>query len=266
MTMRVAAPRAVLPLAAPDDFWGRIGDWLQRNQRAIRVVQWSVVAVYAVLLCVPVLLPLPGRAAFLWNDFTRFAQFVFWGVWWPFVLVATMLVGRMWCGLLCPEGAVTEFASSRGRGRATPRWMTWPGCSRKLAAFVERHAHVAAAMRDQRRDAELRREVRHVDPLHLPKQLRGDVSGCRHPLEIAPPAMLFRRPVGYEQIGEELAERRIVASPADANEVDEGFGLQQLGLRLRPNPHALTVGVEEHQMRYALGMPQGICDGEGAAL
>lgn len=127
MTMRVAPPRAVLPLAAPDDFWGRSGDWLQRNQRAIRVVQWSVVAVYAVLLCVPVLLPLPRSAAFLWNDFTRFAQFVFWGVWWPFVLVATMLVGRMWCGLLCPEGAVSEFASSRGRGRATPRWMTWHG-------------------------------------------------------------------------------------------------------------------------------------------
>ncbi len=69
MTVRVALPQASLPLSAPEDVWGRIGDWLQRNQRAIRMVQWGVVAVYAVLLCVPVLLPLPGSAAYLWNDF-----------------------------------------------------------------------------------------------------------------------------------------------------------------------------------------------------
>ncbi len=46
------------------------------------------------------------------------------------------------------------------------------------AAFLERHAHVAAAMRYQGRDAQLRREVQHVDALHMLKQLRGDVGAC----------------------------------------------------------------------------------------
>jgi polyferredoxin len=105
----------------------KIGDWLQRNQSSIRTVQWTVVLVYAVLLIVPVFLPLPDNTAYLWNDFTRFAQFTFWGVWWPLVLLSTALVGRIWCGILCPEGAISEFASAHGRGRAIPRWMTWRG-------------------------------------------------------------------------------------------------------------------------------------------
>jgi polyferredoxin len=129
MTIRIVPDLAGPPvkLAPQPDLWARIGDWLQRRQRAIRAMQWSVVSIYAVLLVVPVLLPLPDRTAYLWSNVTRFAQFVFWGIWWPFVLVGTALVGRMWCGLLCPEGSITEFASGRGLGKATPRWMTWSG-------------------------------------------------------------------------------------------------------------------------------------------
>lgn len=129
MTVRVVPDFARPPLAVapPPDAWALIGDWLRRHQRTIRATQWTVVAIYAALLVIPVLLPLPDNAAYLWSNVTRFAQFVFWGVWWPFVLVSTALVGRMWCGLLCPEGAISEFASRRGLGRATPRWMTWPG-------------------------------------------------------------------------------------------------------------------------------------------
>lgn len=115
-----------VPHAEQLDIWARIGDWLQRHQQTIRAVQWTVVAVYIVLLVVPVLLPLPGNTSYLWTNFTRFAQFIFWGIWWPFVILATALVGRVWCGLLCPEGTITEFASSVGTGKATPRWMTWP--------------------------------------------------------------------------------------------------------------------------------------------
>jgi len=105
----------------------RIGEWLARNQATIRRIQWAVVVIYFTLLTVPAFLPLPGSASFIWNDATRLAQFVFWGLWWPFVLLSTALVGRVWCGLLCPEGAITEFASRHGRGRAIPRWMLWGG-------------------------------------------------------------------------------------------------------------------------------------------
>jgi len=113
--------------ARGNDVWQRIGTWLASHQRHIRRTQWSMVAVYGALLVVPALLPLPDHTATLWNNVTRFAQFGFWGIWWPFVLLSTALVGRVWCGLLCPEGSLSELASRHGRGGAIPRWLQWPG-------------------------------------------------------------------------------------------------------------------------------------------
>jgi polyferredoxin len=100
---------------------------MRRNGASIRALQWIVVAVYAILILVPVFLPLPDETAHLWSNLTLIAQFAFWGVWWPFVLVSMVLMGRVWCGVLCPEGALTEFASRHGRGKAIPRWMRWGG-------------------------------------------------------------------------------------------------------------------------------------------
>jgi polyferredoxin len=68
-----------------------IGDWLMRNQRAIRAVQWLVVLVYFTLLIVPVLLPLPTRIEHIWTNVTLLSQFIFWGIWWPFVLLSMVL-------------------------------------------------------------------------------------------------------------------------------------------------------------------------------
>ncbi len=112
----------------------RLGDWLSTHQAAIRRVQWAVVAVYATLLVAPVFLPAPVRTSHIWTHLTLFSQFVFWGLWWPFVLLSMALVGRAWCGLLCPEGALTEVASERGLGRSTPHWIKWRGWP--FAAFA----------------------------------------------------------------------------------------------------------------------------------
>ncbi|BCZ78338.1 4Fe-4S binding domain-containing protein [Paraburkholderia terrae] len=103
------------------------GNWMQRHGAAIRGIQWVVVAVYAFLILVPAFTELPGDTAHLWNNLTLAAQFVFWGIWWPFVLLSMVMLGRVWCGVLCPEGALAEFASKYGRGWAIPRWMRWGG-------------------------------------------------------------------------------------------------------------------------------------------
>jgi polyferredoxin len=105
----------------------RAGEWLVRHQSAVRQLQWWVVGVYLMLVAVPAFLPLPDRSAHILSNLTLFAQFVFWGIWWPFVLLSMVLVGRTWCGLICPEGTLTEFASRYGQGRALPRWLTWGG-------------------------------------------------------------------------------------------------------------------------------------------
>ena len=113
-------PRSRAVLAA-------IGEALRRHRRTILALQWLVVGFYAVLVVVPALLPLPPSGETIVTNLTLFAQFAFWGIWWPFVIASTMLLGRAWCGLLCPEGTLTEFASRHGLGRAIPHWMRWTG-------------------------------------------------------------------------------------------------------------------------------------------
>ena len=104
-----------------------LGKWLATHQRAIRWVQWAIIVVYALLIIVPVFLPLPDESATLFHNITVFAGFLFWGIWWPFVLLSILLFGRLWCGVLCPEGALSEIANKYGRGKSIPKWMRWGG-------------------------------------------------------------------------------------------------------------------------------------------
>ena len=127
-------PIAPAPRASRRSALARAGEALRRPRRAILAVQWGVVALYALLVIVPALLPLPPAGASIASNLTLLAQFAFWGIWWPFVIAGTMLLGRAWCGLLCPEGTLTEFASRHGLGRAIPRWMRWSGWP--FAAFA----------------------------------------------------------------------------------------------------------------------------------
>jgi polyferredoxin len=105
----------------------QVGDFLRDHQRAIRRIQWVIVVFYVALLAIPAAMPLPDSTASVFNNLTIAAQFAFWGLWWPFVLISIPLFGRAWCGLFCPEGALTEWASRHGRGGAIPRWMRWGG-------------------------------------------------------------------------------------------------------------------------------------------
>jgi polyferredoxin len=133
MAQDLAAANLLQPLSTNarlrrlDVALARIGDALLRGRKLIQAVQWIVVAVYLVMISVPALMPLPVRAAHIWSDLTLFAQFVFWGLWWPFVLLSMVLVGRAWCGLLCPEGTLTQFASRHGPAHALPHWIMWKG-------------------------------------------------------------------------------------------------------------------------------------------
>ena len=155
-------PRRRQPLAA-------LGDWMARHRAAILAVQWAIVVAYALLVAVPAFLPHPnpearlfsgdfGAASFVdpaqlaadgtvaptqdkapyvaqWQErLVLLAQYLFWGVWWPFVILSMMLMGRVWCGVLCPEGALAEFASRHGRGGAIPKWLRWSGWP--VVAFV----------------------------------------------------------------------------------------------------------------------------------
>ncbi|OAN55207.1 hypothetical protein A6A04_11115 [Paramagnetospirillum marisnigri] len=107
---------------------------MARHAGAIQAFQWVMVAVYLLLVTVPAFLPPPDDSKHIWDNLVLFAQFAFWGVWWPFVMVSMLVMGRAWCGVFCPEGAMTEWASRRGLGRAIPPWLRWKGWP--FVAFV----------------------------------------------------------------------------------------------------------------------------------
>ncbi len=107
---------------------------MRRNRCLIIGVQWALVVFYLALVTVPAFLPAPALDARMLDHLTLFAQFLFWGIWWPFVIVSVMAVGRAWCGLFCPEGTLTELASRHGLGLPVPRWIKWSGWP--FVAFV----------------------------------------------------------------------------------------------------------------------------------
>lgn len=112
----------------------RVGNWMKAHQSLIIGIQWCIILLYLALILIPIFLPLPNDQSRILNHFTVFTQFVFWGIWWPFVLVSMILFGRLWCGVLCPEGALSEWAAKHGRGKAIPRWVRWGGWP--FVAFV----------------------------------------------------------------------------------------------------------------------------------
>ena len=126
--------RSETPAAPPVGVLARVGMAMRRHKRAIMAVQWVVVVFYFSLLIYPVFMPVPAEDAHILDNLRLFAQFLFWGVWWPFVMLGTMLMGRVWCGVFCPEGALTELASRHGLGRPIPRWLRWSGWP--FVAFV----------------------------------------------------------------------------------------------------------------------------------
>lgn len=112
---RLSEPAPARPAGAVQ----RLGLWLRDRQALLSWLQGGMVLLYALVLLLPVLL-LEGGVG-------RIAQLLIWGLWAPGVLLSVLLLGRLWCGAVCPEGALTALASRHGRGRAIPRWMRWPG-------------------------------------------------------------------------------------------------------------------------------------------
>ncbi len=131
----------------------RLGEGMRRHGATIRAIQWAVVVFYLGLVTVPAFLPLPPQGAHLVNNLVLFAQFLFWGIWWPFVMVSMLLFGRLWCGVFCPEGTLSEWASRHGRGKPVPRWLKWGGwpfvafiCTTVYGQLVSVYEYAQAAL------------------------------------------------------------------------------------------------------------------------
>lgn len=107
------------PPAFSNSILARFGNVLERHQKIVAVIQWSIVFIYFSLLVVPVWIAVPETGLT--------ARLVFWGIGWPLIVLSMMLFGRFWCGIFCPDGTLTEFISKHGKKRSIPRWIRWKG-------------------------------------------------------------------------------------------------------------------------------------------
>jgi len=82
---------------------------------------------FLAIIVLPLFLPEPAENSGPLNNFTRFASFAMWGLWFPLVFLSVVFSGRSWCGLLCPMGAASEWANKKGLQRAIPAWVRWEG-------------------------------------------------------------------------------------------------------------------------------------------
>ena len=104
-----------------------LGTAMRRHTGVIAGIQWTTVLFYLVLLVLPFFwLPAFGDAH-VHDKMDWWVRFVFWGLWWPLVMISMMLMGRVWCGVFCPEGTLTEAVSHYGLGLGIPPWMKWRG-------------------------------------------------------------------------------------------------------------------------------------------
>jgi hypothetical protein len=109
----------------------RLAGWVEwffvRNIKHLPLVHGVMFVAFLGLILVPALLPDPPEDATALDSVVLFANLALWGLWFPLVLLSVLATGRSWCGILCPMGAASEYASKRGLRLAPPRWLTWPG-------------------------------------------------------------------------------------------------------------------------------------------
>lgn len=120
----------------------KIEDFFTERRWIFTFIHWTMLLVFLALILIPPFLPYPPESATPGNNFVLFANFIFWGVWFPLLLLSVVFFGRAWCGLMCPQGAMSEYMSKVGLNRRPSRWLTWSGTPVLSFIFVTVMAQV----------------------------------------------------------------------------------------------------------------------------
>ncbi|MBI5235444.1 MAG: 4Fe-4S binding protein [Deltaproteobacteria bacterium] len=110
-----------------NDVIKQIERFFVRHRDRFPYVHAVMFVVFAILILVPPFLPVPAEGAAILDDISLMARFIVWGVWFPLVLLSVVFLGRFWCGVLCPQGALAEHIGKKGLNRPLPKWLRWEG-------------------------------------------------------------------------------------------------------------------------------------------
>ncbi|WP_200380158.1 4Fe-4S binding protein [Rubrivivax gelatinosus] len=125
----MSSSRRVVPIAVAEaqPRVGRIEAFFVHQRERFVWLQAAMCLVFVVLVFLPPWLPEPTLDDGVTTHLALAANYAMWGLWFPLVLLSVVLTGRSWCGLLCPMGAASEWASRVGLQRPVPRWLRWSG-------------------------------------------------------------------------------------------------------------------------------------------
>lgn len=82
---------------------------------------------FLMLMTGPEILKWLGVDGVITDGVSELSLILVWGLWFPLVLLSVVVSGRSWCGILCPMGAASEWASKWGLNLKAPRWIMWSG-------------------------------------------------------------------------------------------------------------------------------------------
>lgn len=98
-----------------------------RHKEKLVWIHFTLFVFFLTVMIVPLFTPSPIEGSTAFNNLKLFSLFLFWGLWFPLVFVSVIFTGRLWCGVLCPMGAASEWANKIGLKRSIPRWVRWEG-------------------------------------------------------------------------------------------------------------------------------------------
>lgn len=91
------------------------------------VLQIVMLCLFLYLLVTPIYTTQPKASDTIFTNVTLLSEFLFWGVWYGACLFSVIIFGRIWCGALCPLGALSEWVAKIGLKKTLPKWVKWEG-------------------------------------------------------------------------------------------------------------------------------------------
>lgn len=97
--------------------------FFQKFHRYFFYIQLFMLLVFLFLIIASVCAVNPNSTDTIFTSVILLSQFLFWGVWYGACLLSVIPFGRIWCGMFCPLGAVTQWVGRFGFKRKIPNWM-----------------------------------------------------------------------------------------------------------------------------------------------
>ena len=98
-------------------------NFFEKFHRYFFYVQILMLVSFLFLLIAPVFSKNPKYTDTIFTNVILLSQFLFWGIWYGACLLSVIPFGRLWCGMLCPLGAFTQWAGKFGLKKNIPNWM-----------------------------------------------------------------------------------------------------------------------------------------------